>query len=417
MRSVSSAIGAYFKDRANETSKSNQEAVKRHFRSNRADSVLISPAALVMQRLPIRELTFEELRDYVRGVKARAQMNPSYPGYPDNWKELGTHFAKLYFAKIHGMIERGESLQSIPYEEFNEFYRIHNNTNPAITTIDGTHPDDYKRLCWEGKSRQHFENLGREVLERYRNGENITSDEHNWMGTYIAALSREIGWAALDVERGAKMDRNMILAYNDLTKAIRESGITLEDNETFEIVSTLSGKVTVVGIEDEDKRRQIENAIQSYNDSANAHNWWHYYGQKDWSPAYLQEPNRELTIVVGNLERYIKMNTNEDISLKDLSVDSKGLIHGLPEPLSTKLNDAVILPNWIYTGYTQEQGARLGLYGPNADEILHMSELKKALTSTLQNLQKIGGYDALPPSDVYFQYGNGALTAIDKYKT
>ena len=110
------------------------------------------------------------------------------------------------------------------------------------------------------------------------------------------------------------------------------------------------------------------------------------------------------------------MNTNEDISLKDLSVDIKGFIHGLPEPLSTKLNDAVILPGYIYVSYTYEEGTRLGLHGPNADEILRMSQWKDALTSTLKNIQKIGGYDSLPPSDVYFQYGNGALTVIDRYK-
>ena len=111
-----SSIGQYFKDRANETSKSNQEAVKQHSRSmsNRTDSVIISPAALMMQRLPmqLRELTFEELHNYIRGVSAQGKIIPGYE-YPANWNELCNHFAKLYFDKIHGMIERGESLQ--PY--------------------------------------------------------------------------------------------------------------------------------------------------------------------------------------------------------------------------------------------------------------------------------------------------------------
>ena len=102
----------------------------------------------------------------------------------------------------------------------------------------------------------------------------------------------------------------------------------------------------------------------------------------------MQEPNRELAMMVGVLERNISMYSNTDVSLKDLSVDSKGFVHGLPEPYSTKLNDAIILPNWIYTtGYTYEQGAKLGLHGPNADEILNMSALKKALISTLQTIK------------------------------
>ena len=395
--------------------------------SNRADTFNLSPAALMLQRIPMqyRELSFEELRDIVRGVNARAMMNPN--SVPENWAALHDHFGKLYFDKIHGMIDRGESLQSIPYEEFDGYYRSCYSTNTP--PYCGTSFDAYKYYCYEGKSRQHFEELGREVLEKYRNGEDITGDERRNMSTYIAALGREIGGhEAQQVERDAKMDRNIKLAYNDLAKAIRESGITLDDNETFETVSTPSGKVTVIGIEDENKRQQIENAIQSYTDSPNGRGWWLCYGQLQyywqykgenaWSPAYMQEPNRELAMIVGNLERIIRMNTNEDISLKDLSVDIKGFIHGLPEPYSTKLNDALMLPDWIHTtGYTQEQGASWGLYGPDADEIIYMSGLKKTLISTLKDIEKLGGYDSLPPSDVYFQYGNGALTAIDKYKT
>lgn len=411
----SSAIGEYFKNRAQEMGKSNQEAVKRHFRnmSNRADTFNISPAALMLQRLPMqfRELSFEELRDIVRGVNTRAMMNPN--SVPENWAALHDHFAKLYFDKIHGMIERGESLQSIPYEEFNGYYRSCYSTNTP--PYCGTSLDAYKYYCYEGKSRQHFENLGREVLERYRNGEEITGDERRHMSTYVAALSREIGWAALDVERDAGMDRKIKLAYNDLAKAIRESGITLEGDEAFEIIATLSGKVTIIGIEDENKRQQIENAIQSYIDSPSGSGWWQSYGH--WVPAYLQEPDRQLTFQVGNLEFHTKKLYNVDISIKDLSVDSKGFIHGLPEPFSTKLNDAIILPDYIYVSYTREQGEKLGLFGPDADEIRRMSEWKSTLISTLQGIERIGGYDKLPPSDVYFQFGNGALTAIDKYKT
>jgi hypothetical protein len=302
------------------------------------------------------------------------------------------HFRKLYLEKIEGMIERGESLKSISYEDFNTYFR----GNKWGTD---THPNTYEYLCWQGKSRQHFEALGRDVYERYRNGETITGDERRNMDLWFASPDNDSPLPSFaDRYTAANREHQFKRLHNDLSKYIQESGISLDDDETFEIVVSANYKISIVGIEDEDKRRQIQDVIQAYTTDKDC--LW-------YAPGVPADGLLRHTVA---LERYVKRETGVQISIKDLSLDSKGVIQGLPEPLSTKINNGIILPK---RGTTLEERVALGLTGLGTPEEIAMGQMKEFIINTLKTLQRVD-YDSLPPANNHFVFGNGTITYIEK---
>jgi hypothetical protein len=336
--------------------------------------------------MQLKEVPFEELRDTIHGMLARGEISlPS--GCTNNFYD---NFRKLYLEKIEGMIERGESLQSIPYEDFVNYYsRNSKGISPSRQL--------YEQLSWEGKSRQHFETLGRDVYEKYRNGETITADERRWMGLWFASPDNDSPLSYADQCTTAEREHQFKRLHDDLAKFIRDSGISLDDNETFEIVVSANYKISIVGIEDEDRRRQIQDVIQSYTDK----------GCLWYAPGV---PADGLLRHTTAIERYVKRETGVEISIKDLSLDSKDFIHGLPEPLSEKINNAIILPK---RGTTLEERVALGLTGLGTDEEIALGQMKEFIINTLKTLQRVN-YASLPPANNHFIYANGTITYIDK---
>ena len=344
----------------------------------------------------------------------------------------------LYY-KIQDMIDRGESLKSIPYDVFEQFIgdRFYGGWQTAKHMEDWNAKFQYELLCYDGKSRQEMEKFALEAAEKYRNGDDITEHEYKWIGYMLNGNDR----GTIDIEHRASV------AYKELIKEFERNGIVLGEGETLEITMTcLSGKYDISGIEDEAIKQKIKEILESaepYGSSPYGPiliSGIHYlnnhpnYGKplsaapNAWSSEYQNErrsnegkevlpapaPNAHsgssIAIAVGLVERYLKAHTNGSVTLKDLSLDSKGFIHGLPLPLSTKLNNVKIYNPYIPL---QDQGVIASV--EERQEILDLSEIKKYFLSVIGDMQRVG-YDNLPRLDFYFRLESGTIKPVyNKY--
>ena len=140
-RPFGSAVGGYFRDRAEESLESNrllQEQINRNLgRSNSGggDSLSVSKAAE-------REALFD---------------------------------------KIQGMIDRGESLRDISFEDFQGF--CYDRYGMPISK------NQYDLLFKASGSREHFDKLLREMLGNWENGKNITDQQKDFIHRYAGDTS------------------------------------------------------------------------------------------------------------------------------------------------------------------------------------------------------------------------------------
>jgi hypothetical protein len=340
------------------------------------------------------------------------------------------------YDKIQGMIDRGESLKSIPYAVFEQF--MGDRFYLGWETMKREYKDwdvkfEYERLSFDGKSKQEMEKFVLEVVEKWRKGEDVTEYEEKWMNWMVNGRLRD----------EYHFERQAAITSREFEKELERNGIVLGEGETLEITMTcFTGKYEISGIEDEATKQKIKEILESADDQGPLRpsqfygvinllsdkldipvfppiSYWSTGGREmsrnavtptaPYNP-YYAHPNYMSSTITGIVERYLKNETNGSVLLKDLSLDSKGFIHGLPEPLSATLNNAK-----IYNPYIPLQDQGVNASAEERSIILGLSGIKKYILSTLEDMQRVGGYDNLPRLNMYFQFSNGGLKPVDKY--
>ena len=291
---------------------------------------------------------------------------------------------KAHHAEIDKIIERGESLElnGISYEDYS-YYIGFKGSFPERSTYDF--------LCYEGKSRAYFTEKAIDIYDRWAEGEDFPEEELNKWTQY-----------ACDYYTKAEYRRRLNQNANRLTDALAENGIVLGKNEKFDIKLASNATYTVSGIEDEEKRKEIEIIVNKTLDSAcGLHE--HFLRVPGFHKTETESAMINKALItsrcIRTVEQYLKENT-AGVTLKDLYLDAKGNIcGGLPQETLDQLNNAVTVKDTDdLKNYTEKE--------------LYLARNKESMQEVLKTIETYG-IDNLPQLNFYFAYSDGKLSVVD----
>jgi hypothetical protein len=267
---------------------------------------------------------------------------------------------KAHYEKIDGIIERGESLSAkgISFEEYRHYVR----------SRGGSDSDrfEYYFFCYDGKSRDYFEKQAMAVYDRWAAGEDIPEEE-------LQSLTRYVG----QYGHKAEYRRWLYDGGNAISAALEANGFKLGKDERIDLTLAQNGNYRVSGIDDPVKRGIVEDIV---NRTLSPGLWGRYinlpgiYSNKEIRADYNRNCNALTTAsAVRCAEKILKEYTDE-ITLKDLYLDSSGNIQGnLPK------------------------------------ETLDILSEKETFQNSLSAIKRYG-YENIPTTTFYFSYSNGELT-------
>ena len=272
------------------------------------------------------------------------------------------------FTQIKYKLSRFESIEPATFEEFQHFARVEWGLH-----VD---KDQYDYYTHNGRTREQAMNERAEVLEKWANGETLSKSERRKMSVF-GGNSRDA------TNAGAR--RNLKFEYDRMNKLLEENGINFTNGETFDItLSSPGGKAVISGLENEEKRKKVEDIINSSLDKK----LWVLYEDSVVSYMNIPQSERFMSRAVGMVENFLQKHTDGSISLKDLFMDKSGNILGLPDSLYEIIN--------------------------NKNPHFELRELKVSLNIVLPYIAQ-NSIDTLPRHSYYFRFGDGKLTTLDKY--
>ena len=291
---------------------------------------------------------------------------------------------KAHHAEIDKIIERGESLElnGISYEDYS-YYIACKGSFPEKST--------YKLLCYEGKSRAYFTEKAIDIYDRWAEGEDFPEEELTKWTQY-----------ACDYYTKAEYRRRLNQNANRLTDALAENGFVLGKDEKLDIKLSSNATYSVSGIEDEEKRKEIEIIVNKTLDSAcGLHE--HFLRVPGFPKTEAESAMINKALItsrcIRTVEQYLKENT-AGVTLKDLYLDAKGNIcGGLPQETLDQLNNAVTVKDTDdLKNYTEEE--------------LYLARNKESMQEVLKTIETYG-IDNLPQLNFYFAYSDGKLSVVD----
>ena len=356
-----------------------------------------------IQRLCLTEYDNNSKKELETQIKSQVKnVNPhAAPGYvyldrspSEHYIHIGDTVAisleayealrKAHHAEIDKIIERGESLElkGISYEDYS-YYIGFKGSFPERSTYDF--------LCYEGKSRAFFTEKAIDIYDRWAEGEDFPEEELNKWTQY-----------ACDYYTKAEYRRRLNQNANRLTDTLAENGIVLGKDEKLAIKLSSNATYTVSGIEDEEKRKEIEIIVNKTLDSAcGLHE--HFLRVPGFPKTEAESAMINKALItsrcIRTVEQYLKENT-AGVTLKDLYLDAKGNIcGGLSQETLDQLNNAVTVKDTDdLKNYTEEE--------------LYLARNKESMQEVLKTIETYG-IDNLPQLNFYFAYSDGKLSVVD----
>lgn len=289
-------------------------------------------------------------------------------------------------AEIEEMIASGESIKSISYEEYSGY-----------TGHLGR--EYYNYLCLDKQKKDSIRAEAIAMCEAWGDGGELDREEFRKLTMYDYKDYQHDGYAQKAYE--AAEQKLFWQKHSDrLAAALEENGIALGKDEVLDIQLSVGHKFTVSGIEDAEKQRKIEDALEKIMGLGGMRNTDlpSFTSAIDFTPLY------RTAVFVGWCENYLEDNT-DGAMLADMRLGSDGKIYGgLPQETLDKLNDAVILTPTNAADY-------LAVFSKEEKE---MCAAKENFTMALRAVKQYG-YEKAPRLNCYLSFSNGHLEQVDKW--
>jgi hypothetical protein len=297
---------------------------------------------------------------------------------------------KTRYTEFQTMMKSGESIKSVfTYEEYSEFCRLQ---------YSAPSRDEYNYLCLSKKEKDTLKADAIALCERWGNGEDVTNAQFAALCKYdyAAAYSGEPSWA--DHQSKAYNKRKEQERSDLLSEAFAQNGVYFDEGESFEIKYFQDATFTVTGIEDDEKRQKVlealKNTVGATSWEATFTNYTPLLGGGT-SSRYSFDDERTSKIV-GATEKYLRENF-DGVKLTDLYIDARGNIAGgLPKETLDKINNAAAITFDKDFDYYKTEEHKWSIIKQNMEESLR--------------LVKKHGYENLPRVSFDFVYSNGQLT-------
>ncbi len=290
--------------------------------------------------------------------------------------------------EIKKMIDSGEPLKGVTYEEFREYYRKYKQSDVLDTSRRGyiqalkgdtaslrekewRHNPEYKipiRLYDSPEVTADRE----AAIEKYRRGEELTQWEQNVMYTFSNGYVRE------SVLKPAELERKTVLLQNKLADAFSKAGIQLGEGD--EITFEAWGKsLEISGNVDENTVNAMYTALAENN--ITGHSFQGLYSM------FHSDSERDGGFPLGFLrsaEDYLRDEGN-GVTVFDLSLDENRNVIGLPKSLDERLKRDAIFE--MDESVPEEYGERI-------PDIIKARYIREAFRSAVETIQK-GDYSEL----------------------
>lgn len=305
--------------------------------------------------------------------------------------------------EIKKMIDSGEPLKGVTYEEFLDYYSKYK-TSDVLTTsrqgyIQALNGDNASLRQKEWRYNPEYEipvrlydspevTADREAaIEKYRRGEELTDWEKNVMYTFQNGYVRE------SVLQPAEIERKAAILQNKLADAFSKAGIQLgeEDEITFE---AWGKSLKISGNVDEDTINAIYTALEENKITGHSFQGLYYMIHTDESRAGGFSLG-----FLRSAEDYLR-DEGSGVTVFDLSLDGNRNVIGLPKALDELIKKDAI--------------GEFGTSIPEMDNdkvmnILKARYIREAFRSAVDTIQN-GDYDRLRAMTSTVTYKNGILS-------
>lgn len=219
-----------------------------------------------------------------------------------------------------------------------------------------------------------------QIAKKFANGDKISNEEYYYMLKGIG-----IG----DKYNATVTKRVQTSEEKNLSTILKKYKIELDPSEELKISVDTQKKVTVSGIEDTEKLKKIQDALNSEPNELSS-----LFAISSKTYKKLSSDFTSVAQCSGLAEQYLNEHTDGKVSITDLKIQN-GKIIGLPASLNTLLNKPV-------TSYNPDIPAQSKAY-----------EAKLAIVNVLAYM-KVNGSDDLPNIDSTLSYKNDKLSCVEQ---
>lgn len=313
---------------------------------------------------------------------------------------------------IHTTLSKGEPLEGVTKEEFNEYYYRRTGNH-----MFGKELDDSYRLAVKGYNNEAAERRWRydpnykvppqlwdtdevtadrdAAIEKYKTGAELEPWEKHIMNTFIN------GGVGCEVIGAAKHTREQNIMQATLANMLSDAGIELAPDEelTFSVWGVY---VEVSGANDEETNRRVQ---ELFTDRAgNKAKYGEELVDGSRMSRFYYDVNKDKLYESGFTGSWLKtaVRTLDDegsgVTIFDLSLDEDGNTVGLPEEL-----DSFIKENAKGKIFDP-----IGVWGPERQTIIKARTLKEAFRSAVETVAN-GEYEKYRNMKCLLTYKNGIL--------
>lgn len=302
--------------------------------------------------------------------------------------------------EIKKMIDSGEPLKGVTYEEFREYYRKYKTSDVLDTSqqgyIQALKGDKASLREKEWRTNPNYRvpvrlfsspevTADREAaLEKLRRNEELTEWENSLLNTFPNAYEGNLR------ENEARLEGQKVMYQNFISSALSEAGIELSENDELQF-EVWGYDMTVTGTISDDKLELVKEKLA---DKALGFQLiYQRSGHRDevkaggYALVYLQSAEHILKEADGG-------------SVFDIGKDADGNFTGLPDDLGEFIKKNAIGKFGFSTdvNYTESE--------KNIQKALYMRETFNSVIKTVEN----GDYDRLKNMTCTLTYKNGVLS-------
>lgn len=314
-------------------------------------------------------------------------------------------------AEIDKMINSGEPMTGVSYEEFGDYYYAKHgyrlsNCDMVQEYQQAVKGDNASLKQKEWRSNPEYRipmriynspevTADREAaIEKFRRGEDLSDWEKNVMETFTNCKIRD------SIIQSANQERQVNIIQSRISNAISSAGIQLDkDTElTFEVWGR---SLTVSGNASEETLKAVQKAVSEIDCSKDNSKGIGYRLQGLYyrtHNGYAQGGGVELGFLQEAEE--LLQDYGSGVTVFDLSLDFNGNILGLPNEMSKFIKENAI--GEFGEGISEK-------YADNEKAIIKARYMRKAFKSTIEVIQK-GNYERLKAMTCKLTYKNGILS-------